>query len=79
MNKIALSLIALAAISTASFAGSNRSNELRDSPTYVGKYSEQVNGSAQDINAFAVANSGAASTNFKRLTIISLQNTMGRH
>ena len=42
MKKFAISLIALAALSTASFA-SQRGYDLRDSDTYFGKYSEQAN------------------------------------
>jgi len=76
MNKIAISLIALAALSTASFAGSN---DLRESDTYFGKYSEQVNKSAVAVNALAAANDGQALTNFERVTKISQENTVSRH
>ena len=62
MNKIAISLIALAAVSTAAFAGSNRNFELRESPTYVGQYSEQVNGEASDALAIAGFGSSQAPT-----------------
>ncbi len=58
MNKIAISLIALAAISTASFAGSNRNYDLRDAPTANGRFEQ----SASTVSAFTVANSGAAPT-----------------
>jgi hypothetical protein len=37
MNKIAISLIALAALSTASFASGNRNYDLRDADTYNGQ------------------------------------------
>ena len=79
MKKFAISLIALAAISTASFASSNRSNDLRESDTYFGKYSEQVNGNAVAVNALAVANDGQALTNFERLKKISEENDHSRH
>jgi hypothetical protein len=59
MNKIALSLIALAAISTASFAGDNRNWDLRDAPTITGKFEV----SAPSVSAFAVANQGSGNTN----------------
>jgi hypothetical protein len=80
MKKFAISLIALAAISTASFANSNRSYDLRDSDTYVGKYSAQVKNSAVAVNALAVANDGQVLTNFERLNKISAENDQdGRH
>jgi hypothetical protein len=78
MKKIAFSLIALAALATASFAG-NRSYELRESDTYFGKYSEQVKDSTPAVNAFAVANDGQALTNFERMKKISEENEHGRH
>ena len=79
MKKFAISLIALAAISTASFANSNRSYDLRESDTYIGKYSEQVKNSAVAVNALAVTNDGQALTNFERLNEISAENVSGRH
>jgi hypothetical protein len=79
MKKIAISLIALAALATASFAGDNRGYDLRDSDTYFGKYSNQVQNSASGVNAFAVANDGQASTSFERLKKISEENDRGRH
>jgi hypothetical protein len=41
MNKFTVSLIALAALSSAAFAGDNRNYDLRDSDTYVGKYADK--------------------------------------
>lgn len=79
MNKIALSLVALAALSTASFANDSRSYELRESPTYFGKYSEQVKHNAPAVNAFAVSNDGQAVTAFERMKQISEENTVSRH
>ncbi len=38
MKKIAISLIALAALSGATFASGNRNNELREQDTYMGQY-----------------------------------------
>lgn len=78
MKKFAVSLIALAALSTASFA-SQRGYDLRDSDTYFGKYSERANKRAVAVNAFAVANDGQALTNFERLKKISEENDRGRH
>jgi hypothetical protein len=59
MNKIALSLVALAAISTVSFAGDNRNYDLRDTPNYNGQYADQ---SAPAVSAFAVKEAGSAPT-----------------
>ena len=61
MNKIALSLLALAAISTASFAAGNdnRTTDLRDSPTYMGKFAD-VATAASTTDAIAVVGSNSA-------------------
>jgi hypothetical protein len=79
MNKIAISLIALAAISTASFAGSNRSYDLRDSDTYFGRYSTQLKDKSTSVNAVAAVEEGNTLTNFERLKKISEENDHGRH
>jgi hypothetical protein len=79
MKKIAISLIALAAVSTVAFANESRSYDLRDSDTYFGKYSEQVEGNATAVNAFAAANDVQALTSFERLNKISAENDQGRH
>ena len=79
MKKIAISLLALAALSTASLAGDNRGYDLRDSDTYFGKYSNQVHNSTSDANALAVVNEDQALTNFERLKKISEENDRGRH
>jgi uncharacterized protein YecE (DUF72 family) len=79
MKKFAISLLALAALSTASLAGDNRGYDLRDSDTYFGKYSKQVQNSASGVNALVVANDGQASTSFERLKKISEENDRGRH
>ena len=57
MKKIAISLIALAAVSTAAFAGSNRSYDLRDAPDYVGAYAAQATGNNKSEFAMAVGSS----------------------
>lgn len=84
MNKIAISLIALAAISTASFAGSNRSYDLRDSDTYFGKYSTQLKNKAAKesmtvVTPLAVEEKFGGWTNFDRMKKISEENDHGRH
>jgi hypothetical protein len=73
MNKIALSLVALAALSTASFAAGNRNWDLRDSPDNVGAYS------AQTVNAFAIEKTGAGISNFDRLNMNSAKNESSSH
>ena len=78
MKKFAISLIALAAISTASFA-SQRNYELRDSDTYFGKYSTQLKNQASDVHALAVVKKGKASSNFERLNKVSEENDTVGH
>ena len=79
MKKIAISLLALAAVSTAALANENR-GELRDSDTYFGKYSNQVKNEATSSNAFAVANKGTgALTAFERMQKIQQENEIGGH
>jgi hypothetical protein len=79
MKKIAISLIALAALATASFAGESRGYDLRDSDTYFGKYSNQLKSESTSVNALVVAKDGQASTSFERLKKISEENDRGRH
>ena len=78
MKKFAISLIALAAISTASFA-SQRNYDLRDSDTYFGKYATQLKNAATKVNALAVVKEADALTNFERLKKLSEENDQGRH
>jgi hypothetical protein len=79
MKKIAISLIAFAAISTASFAGDNRSYDLRDSDTYFGKYSTQLKNEAVEANALVIVKKTSDMTNFERLKKISEENDQGGH
>jgi hypothetical protein len=77
MKKFAISLFALAAISSAAFASSNRNYELRESDTYFGKYSEMLVNKATDVNALAIAR---PATNFERQSWIAQENDQGgRH
>ena len=78
MKKIAISLIALAAISTAAFA-SQRNYDLRDSDTYFGKYSTQLKNEATSSNALAVAKKVNPSSNFERLKKVSEENDTVGH
>jgi hypothetical protein len=79
MKKIAISLLALAAVSTVALAGESRGYDLRDSDTYFGKYSNQLKNGSTSVNALVVANDGQASTSFERLKKISEENDRGRH
>ncbi len=62
MKKFAIFLIALAAVSTASFA-SERGYGLRDSDTYFGKHSTQLKNKAADANALIIVKRTIAGTN----------------
>jgi hypothetical protein len=79
MKKFAISLIALAAVSTVAFAGENRSYELRESDTYFGKYSEQLVDKATSVNAMTVIKKAGAVSNFDRQSWIAEENNSGRH
>ena len=79
MKKFAISVIALAAVSTVAFAGENRSYDLRESDTYFGKYSEQLMNKATDANALVVIKKAKAATNFERQSWIAEENDNGRH
>ncbi len=61
MKKIAISLIALAAVSTVALA-SDRNYDLRDSDTYTGRYAVQNNGNGSDGYALAVPGSSGPLT-----------------
>jgi hypothetical protein len=76
LKKLSLSLIALAAISTASFA-SERNYELRDSDTYFGKYATQLKNSGTTTNALAADADADILTNFERMMKISEENQSG--
>ena len=74
MNKIAISLIALAALSTASFASGNRNYDLRDADTYNG----QVSGSV-GVNAFTVSSNDQILSNFDRVKLNQDKNESSSH
>ena len=79
MKKIAISLFALAAVSTVAFAGESRGYDLRDSDTYFGKYSTQATNMATSTSAISVMDAGRALTNFERLKWTSAENEDGGH
>jgi hypothetical protein len=80
MKKIIFTLAALAALSTVSFASSDRSWDLRDSDTYFGKYSTQLKDNATSaVSSAALAVDTGTMTNFERMTKLSIENDHGRH
>ena len=85
MKNICLSILALAALSSATFAN-NRGYDLRDSDTYFGKYSTQLKNKVAKqantmtvISPLAVEEKSGKLTNFERMMKISRENDQGRH
>jgi hypothetical protein len=74
MNKIAISLIALAALSTASFASGNRNYDLRDADTYNGQISDNAG-----VNAFTVNSNDQILSNFDRVKLNQKKNESDSH
>ena len=74
MKKFAVSLLALAALSTASFAA-DHGDDHRSASAYLGKYATQLNDNSTSANAVAVAkNEVGALTAFERLNLIAAEN-----
>jgi hypothetical protein len=61
MKKLAISLTALAAISTAALASGNRNYDLRDSDTYTGPFAQSGTFSMSAVDAFAYTKAGFGS------------------
>ena len=80
MKKFAISLLALAAVSTVALANENR-GDLRDSNTYFGNYSNQVKDQSVSSDALAVImrDHGQSLTSFERLLKVSEENQDGRN
>ena len=85
MKNICLSILALAALSSATFAN-NRNYDLRDSDTYFGKYSTQLKDKVAKkantmtvVSPLAVEGKAFGLTNFERMTIRSRENDQGGH
>jgi hypothetical protein len=85
MKNFAGSLISIIIFSSTSFASENRSHDLRESPTYCGKFTENVENRCGDaywqtnaaatneqINGDRKQNRGL--TNYERMMIISGEN-----
>ncbi|MGB9143822.1 MAG: hypothetical protein WCB71_16665 [Aestuariivirga sp.] len=86
MKKIYVTILALAALSTASFANSNRSWDLRDSDTYFGKYAGQMKSQAASeattmtvVSPLAIEEKALGLNNFERMKKISEENDHGGH
>ena len=74
MKKFAISLIALAAISTASFAADHGDDHVNSS-AYFGKYATQLKDKSTSANAVAVAKKEAGTlTAFERMNMIAWEN-----
>lgn len=67
MNKIILSLAALAALSTASFAAGNRSYDLRDTEYYNAAAASQVNSGTVDVAPMSADSSSSPWLEERRL------------
>jgi hypothetical protein len=77
MKNIAVSLFALAAVSTAAFAGGSQGSDLRDSDTYFGKYSNQLTNNSTSTRAISVMDAARPTTNFERMKWLSEENENG--
>ena len=76
MNKIILSLAALAALTTASLAAGNRNNDLRDTEYYT---TQGYSAAQSDSAALAVTNETSGLSAYERSRWLSEMNDMGRH
>jgi hypothetical protein len=65
MKKIAISVFALAAVSTAAFAGDNRGYDPRDAEGYFGKYSNVMTNEFASTSAIAVMDADRPATSFE--------------
>jgi hypothetical protein len=79
MKKIAISLLALAAVSTAALAGPNNGSDPRDSDAYIGKYAVQLQNEATSSNTFAVSNDDQVLSSFERMKRQAEQNEIDGH
>ena len=77
MKKIAISLFALAAVSTAAFANDNRGYDPRDSDGYLGQYANQMRNDSTSTSAIAVMNDGQTATSFEIMKWQSEENDNG--
>ena len=83
MNKLYISLLALAALSSAAYAD-NRGQDVRDSDTCMGKYCNHVTKpftteTMTAVSPLAVDENDLPFTSFERMKKISEENDHGRH
>ncbi len=78
MNKLILSLAAIAALSTAALAG-ERNYDLRDSDTFTGRFATQAQQADVAVNAISASTDDVALTAFERMTRTSIDNENGGH
>jgi hypothetical protein len=79
MKKIALSIVALSALSTVSFAGANRSWELRDSPDAPNHFVAQNNSNVVSVFPFSDFGSGKRLTNSEIIKRNMMTNESSSH
>jgi hypothetical protein len=83
MNKLFISIVAIAALSGAAYAN-NRSYDLRDSDTCMGKYCNNAKQPSASntltvISPLAIEEKDFGLSNFERMKKISEENDHGRH
>ena len=84
MNKLYISIIAFAALSSAAYANTNRGYDVRDSDTCMGIYCNNVKQPSTSttltvVSPLAVIEKGSGLGNFERMKKISDENDQGRH
>jgi hypothetical protein len=84
MNKLYISIVAFAALSSATYANTNRSNDVRDSDTCMGTYCNNVDRQSNSttltvVTPLAVIDEEIGLSNFERTKKISEENDRGRH
>jgi hypothetical protein len=84
MNKLYISIVALAALSGAAYANTDRGYDVRDSATCMGKYCNNVKKPSASstitvISPLAVDEKDFGLSNFERMKKLSEENDRGRH
>ena len=84
MNKLCISIVALAALSGAAYANTDRGYDVRDSDTCMGKYCNNVkkpstSSTTTVISPLAIEEKDFGLGNFERMKKISEDNDHGRH